>query len=179
MAIDTNVKTREPRKPQIPEPVREARQPDRNSITVGGRTFTRDIHTMNSASLSPYDIPEEVKPPGMTYQWKRRSVAGQVDDSYLGDLQRRGWQFVPADRHPGRAVEHDGLVLMEIPTQWLRESEERDRRAAQAERRNGKPDFSPSNGFERRAVRGLMGGRHEAPGRADPSLQPVLSTIDE
>lgn len=184
MATDTTLAkapAREARKPMTSaEPIREARKPDRAEVTVGGRVFSRDILTSQRAFASPYDIPRDIWPAGVEYQWKRKSVAGQEDGPYLADLQRRGWQFVPADRHPGYPIEHEGLVLMEIPAQWLEEYRARERMEAQSARRNGTADFNPANGFERRAGgRGLQGGRHEAPGRVDPSLKPMLQTIDE
>jgi hypothetical protein len=183
MALDTEITKpkREPRQPAVaPEPVREARKPDRGEIILpDGRVFKRDVHTVTSGSLSPYESVAGLAPPGITYQWKRQSVAGQEDTAYLSDLQRRGWMFVPTDRHPGHVTKHEGLVLMEIPTQWLEEAAELDRRRARAERYNTKANLDLPSGFRPAAVRGLEGGRHEAAGRVDSSLAPALTRIDE
>lgn len=154
-----------------------------SEVTIGGRVFTRESGAAVQSAASPYEaITREMWPDGVTYQWKRESTAGQADESYMSGLRRLGWQFVPADRHPGYVVRHEGLVLMEIPTVWLEEFNARDRRLAAAERFN-KADFDPDRvkGFERRAGRGgLDGGRHERMEAVDPSLLPELPrSIDE
>jgi hypothetical protein len=70
-------------------------------------------------------IPPEIMPNGMTYEWKTKEVLGRPNVTGMSSYQRRGWEFVPAERHPGRwtpegtqgPLELDGMVLMEIPTE--------------------------------------------------------------
>ena len=69
------------------------------------------------------DIPRELWPDGMRYEWKTYSVLGQHQARRFGRFQSRGWEPVPASRHPGLFheigyqgfLEYDGLVLCERP----------------------------------------------------------------
>jgi len=61
-------------------------------------------------------------PDGWTYEWKRRSVMGWEDHSYMSNLTRTGWEAVQSSRHPEMmpkgytgSIERDGQVLMERP----------------------------------------------------------------
>jgi hypothetical protein len=62
-------------------------------------------------------------PDGWTYEWKRRTIAGQEDPAYQVALARTGWTEVPASRHPEmmpiaggyKTIERKGQVLMERP----------------------------------------------------------------
>ena len=62
-------------------------------------------------------------PEGWVYNWKRNTVHNQPDPSYNAALARRGWEPVPAARHPEMvsiedrdgAVMRKGMVLMERP----------------------------------------------------------------
>lgn len=61
-------------------------------------------------------------PDGWTYEWKRKSVMGYEDQSYMSGLERTGWEPVQASRHPEMmpkgytgAIERDGQILMERP----------------------------------------------------------------
>lgn len=61
-------------------------------------------------------------PDGWVYEWKRRTVMGWEDPSYMSNLERAGWEPVPASRHPEMmpkgytgSIERDGQILMERP----------------------------------------------------------------
>lgn len=61
-------------------------------------------------------------PDGWTYEWKRRTVMGWEDHSYMSNLTRTGWEPVQASRHPEMmpkgytgSIERDGQILMERP----------------------------------------------------------------
>jgi hypothetical protein len=63
-------------------------------------------------------------PDGWTYEWKRKTVMGWEDPSYMSNLTRTGWEPVPASRHPEMmtkghvgSIERDGQVLMERPAE--------------------------------------------------------------
>lgn len=70
-----------------------------------------------------FDVPEEIIPEGMRYQWHRVEVTGKPDTKRMADAIRNGWRDVPAERHDGRwmprgctgAIEIDGQRLMELP----------------------------------------------------------------
>ena len=75
-------------------------------------------------------IPDGAVPEGWTYEWKRRLLLGQEDPAYMVSLRLRGWEPVPAERHPemmptnwqGEIIERKGLVLMERPTEIVDET---------------------------------------------------------
>lgn len=160
---------------------REQRKPERSQeVNVDGRVFTREVSTSSLASADPLSsIPRSEWPSGVTYQWKRESTVGQTDEANLKAMQRLGWQFVPADRHPGHLVRYEGLVLMEIPTVWLNEMEKADRDRAGRERFHAQPEFQPHQGIEVGASVGNLRGARIGPAEAtDPGLRPAL-TIDE
>lgn len=187
---DTNVVARAPAnrlkredtdKPARPEPARAPARPGvmefKHPLT--GEIITRGIGNSND---SPYFIPESIKPEGMTYEWKRKSVYGEEDKANLLSLQRNGWREVPADRHPERAVELDGLVLMECPTEFVLMAREEERRAAGADRRPRKPQTQLPSGFtdEHPSVRAANFARSTGRERTDPSLRPTYApSIDE
>ena len=75
-------------------------------------------------------------PDGWSYEWKMRTVLGAEDPAHQVALQRKGWEMVPASRHPemmplgytGTMIIRKGMVLMERPlviTQEARDIENR------------------------------------------------------
>ena len=84
------------------------------------------------------EFPMLAAPDGWTYEWKRKSVMGQEDPAHMTDLLRKGWEPVPASRHPemmptdstNLAVERKGMVLMERPTELVEEARLIERRRA-------------------------------------------------
>jgi hypothetical protein len=77
-------------------------------------------------------------PAGWTYEWKRHLVAGQEDPTHMVELLRDGWEAVPTSRHPEMmpgqgnypTIIRKGMILMERPTELVREAKEIDRRKA-------------------------------------------------
>jgi hypothetical protein len=84
------------------------------------------------------DIPRNLWPPGMRYEWKTLSVFGQQQSRRFGRFQSKGWEPVPASRHPGLFhpvghegyIEYDGLVLCERPEEMCQMVEEREHQKA-------------------------------------------------
>jgi hypothetical protein len=84
------------------------------------------------------EFPLPPSPEGWTYEWKRKSVMGQEDPAHMTDLLRKGWEPVPASRHPEmmpsgntyESVERKGMVLMERPTELVEEARQIERRRA-------------------------------------------------
>ena len=76
------------------------------------------------------DFPLPPSPDGWTYEWKRKTVMGQEDPAHMTDLLRKGWEPVPAYRHPEmmpsgstyESVERKGMILMERPTELVEEA---------------------------------------------------------
>lgn len=77
-----------------------------------------------------FDFDKSRVPEGMTYGWKRISVAGGEDTEHKILCEMNGWTPVPANRHPELAgrnptdapIVRGGLMLMELPTPWAEES---------------------------------------------------------
>lgn len=79
-------------------------------------------------------------PDGWEYNWKRKSVMGYEDPAYLNNLERTGWEAVPATRHPEMmqkgytgSIERDGQILMERPKEISDEVRHRDLIRARAQ----------------------------------------------
>lgn len=83
-------------------------------------------------------IPQDIIPDGWTYEWKRYSTYNEIDSSHIREMERKGWAFVPAERHPqmvaigdkGNIILRKGLVLMERPTEIVDEARLIERRRA-------------------------------------------------
>ena len=84
----------------------------------------------NSASEDPFYIPLEEIPPGLSYEWKRWALAGQVDPFYIADMRTQGWEPVNPKAHPnwlppGYNEPHiikGGMILMERPEELTLEA---------------------------------------------------------
>jgi len=81
-----------------------------------------------------YD-PKDKIPSGMTYAWVRESTLNEPDPDNMTDRMIRGWQPVPANRHPEmvppplpgyegmevQVIRRGGLILCECPTRDVEE----------------------------------------------------------
>ena len=69
-------------------------------------------------------------PEGWTYEWKAKSILGQVNHAHMTELYRMGWEEVPTQRHPEEMpfdgnypiIERKGMVLMQRPTVIVEEA---------------------------------------------------------
>lgn len=80
-------------------------------------------------------VPKEKIPHGMTYSWVRESTLNEPDPDNMTDRMIRGWQPVPASRHPEMVppplpgyegmevtvIRRGGLILCECPTRDVEE----------------------------------------------------------
>jgi hypothetical protein len=106
--------TEETVRPQMRvDSVREAEEYARQVIENLGDSFEQ---------TDEFYVDHNVIPDGWAYEWKRVSVAGQLDEHYMTGLLRQGWRAVPASRHPEMmpagakgAIQKKGLQLMEWP----------------------------------------------------------------
>lgn len=127
-----------PRRVPSREPARDARG---NIVVVGrdGETLSR---RRKDDGKDIFDIPEELKEPGWSYQWCAVSINGNSDILLDQNLMfaENGWRAVPASRWEGRFMPrgHKGPIirgqqmLMERPESLTREAEEENyRKAAQ------------------------------------------------
>lgn len=99
-------------------------------------------------------------PDGWSYEWKTRTILGAEDPAHQVSLARRGWEIVPASRHPelmpmgykGADITRKGMVLMERPLEITQEAQRKALLVARTQMRDKEAQLSqPSrNGeFER------------------------------
>ena len=98
-------------------------------------------------------------PDGWSYEWKRETVLGQPDPSYQVTLAQRGWEPVPASRHPelvppgwaGAHIPRKGCLLMERPEEITDEVRAQDDRRAREQVRQKEAQLggAPAGTFER------------------------------
>jgi hypothetical protein len=83
-------------------------------------------------------VPKDKIPSGMTYAWVRESTLNEPDPDNMTDRMIRGWQPVPANRHPEMVppplpgyegmevtvIRRGGLILCECPTRDVQERNE-------------------------------------------------------
>lgn len=110
---------------------------------------------------SPDDfyIPASDVPAGWTYEWKRKTLLGQEDPAYQVQLAQRGWEPVPAYRHPsympvgykGATIERKGMILMERPLEITQEARDFEIRKARNQVRQKEAQLAgaPEGQFER------------------------------
>jgi len=67
-------------------------------------------------------------PDGWSYEWKRRTVMGWEDPTYMSMMARTGWDPVDVSRHMhmmpkghSGAIEREGMVLCERPAEITQE----------------------------------------------------------
>jgi hypothetical protein len=72
------------------------------------------------------------QPDGWDYQWIMTNVAGKDEPQHMTSMRRRGWDPVPADRHPNIMVDQAGMRLCERPLEITQEARARDLRNARA-----------------------------------------------
>lgn len=67
-------------------------------------------------------VPEELKKPELSYEWKRETTMGQRDTEHQVDLASNHWRAVPATDMPGMmpadhtgTINRGGMVLMSRP----------------------------------------------------------------
>jgi len=104
-------------------------------------------------------VPAHEIPDGWTYEWKRKSVLGQEDAAHQIALARKGWEPVPASRHPSfmpdggnfNTIERKGMILMERPAEVTEEARQIEMRRArmQVRQKEEQLNSAPSGQFER------------------------------
>lgn len=104
-------------------------------------------------------IDPAIIPDGWEYQWKTWTVLGAENPSYQVSLQHRGWESVPASRHPemmptgwkGNTIDRDGMRLMEQPKVIADEARVRDLITArnQVGQKEAQLSGTPQGTFER------------------------------
>lgn len=160
------IEVRQPMRPPLREDDPRARAAKR-AAEVRGNIGSLD-EGVDDFYINPAEIPD-----GWTYEWKRKTIAGQEDPAYAVALARMGWEPVPADRHPSMmptggkyaTIERKGMVLMERPKELSDEARMIELKKARQQVNNKKSQLgsAPDGQF----------------GREHASVQPKISTSYE
>jgi hypothetical protein len=113
------------------------------------------------ASVDEFLIPDHLKHPEWTMEWKRWSVYNAEDHGYINQCLQTGWTFVPANR-PGfqiflprgwkeNYVLKKGMVLMERPAEITRmvNNRQEDEANAQVRRKEQQIGEAPPGTLQR------------------------------
>lgn len=116
---------------------------------------------LGSMDEAPDDffIPPSDVPNGWCYEWKRKTLLGQEDPAYQVQLAQKGWEPVPAYRHPsympvgykGQTIERKGMILMERPLEITEEARNFELRKARNQVRQKEAQLAgaPEGQFDR------------------------------
>ena len=147
----------------IPEMRKEMRPPMREEdprTRAARRAAEIRNHVGNmDEGTDEFYIPTELIPDGWTYEWKRKTVMGQEDPAHQVALARKGWEPVPASRHPSfmpdgggyNTIERKGMILMERPAEVTEEARliEQRRARLQVRQKEEQLNSAPQGQFER------------------------------
>ena len=122
--------------------------------------LNRHASDLNDDGTDEYYIELGIIPDGWSYEWKTRTILGAEDPAHQVALARKGWESVPASRHPermpmgykGGEITRKGMVLMERPLEITQDARNAELRKARMQMRDKEAQLSqPSrNGeFER------------------------------
>lgn len=95
-------------------------------------------------------------PDGWSYEWKTRTILGAEDPAHQVALARKGWEIVPASRHPelmpmsykGVEITRKGMVLMERPMEITQEAKDASLRRARMQMRDKEAQLTQAKGGE-------------------------------
>lgn len=152
-----------PRKHPIETMPAPAEQPDSNDPRARAAARAAQLREHLGEGLGEgtdeFYIDPDIIPDGWSYEWKRETVLGQPDPSYQVALAQRGWEPVPASRHPhlvppgwtGVHILRKGCILMERPKEITDEVRAQDNRRAreQVRQKEAQLGAAPPGTFER------------------------------
>ena len=146
------------RPPIRPVPPHESMSPrERAEARIAQlRDHDRDIA---DEGQDEFFIEPGIIPDGWSYEWKTRTILGLEDPAHQVALARKGWESVPASRHPelmpmgytGAEITRKGMVLMERPLQITEEVRAAELRRARLQMRSKEEQLAQAGGgqFER------------------------------
>ena len=104
-------------------------------------------------------IDPAIIPDGWSYEWKAVTILGAENPGYQVHIARKGWEAVPAYRHPemmpmgykGASIDRKGMRLMERPKEITDDAVMRDKQRARDQVRQKEQQLSgaPPGTFER------------------------------
>lgn len=109
-------------------------------------------HSDTDAGSDEFFVEPGIIPDKWSYEWKTKTVLGAEDPAHQVALQRKGWEVVPASRHPemmplgytGVMIIRKGMVLMERPLEITEEAREIEYRRARLQVRAKEDQLSAS-----------------------------------
>jgi hypothetical protein len=117
--------------------------PEDHMARAARRMAELEEHGSLDDSADKFFIPPNIIPDGWSYEYKQFTVLGKEDPSYQVFLRQKGWEPVPADRHPelmplghsGGTILRDGMILMERPLAATEKAKRRDYQTARDQMR--------------------------------------------
>jgi hypothetical protein len=111
---------------------------------------------LNDDGTDEYYIELGIIPEGWSYEWKTRTILGAEDPAHQVALARKGWETVPASRHPelmpvgykGAEITRKGMVLMERPMEITQEARNVELRRARMQMRDKEAQLTQAKGGE-------------------------------
>ena len=120
-------------------------------------------------SANRFDIDESRIPPGMSYEWKRKTIMGMEDTESMANYEMNGWVAVPPSRHPEimgmrqtqvREILRGGLLLMERPKEITAQARDIE-------------DFEARNQVATQMQRLRLNGHRAGGGKITTSYEPI------
>jgi hypothetical protein len=154
--IPVNKSGRPPMRPTDPATSKAEEDPVARAARRAAELRSHDDMT---ETTDEYFIEPGIIPQGWSYEWKRKTVLGAEDPAHQVALARRGWEIVPASRHPemmplgytGVEITRKGMVLMERPLEITEEVRAAELRKARLQVRAKEEQLTaaPQGQFER------------------------------
>ena len=148
---------------ETPRPVSYAEEDPRTRAARRAAELREHLGSMDQGTDEFY-IDPRIIPDGWSYEWKRHTTLGMQDPSYQVSIAQRGWEAVPASRHPelmpdnyaGGTIERKGMLLMERPLEITKEVQELEKRKAREQVGNKEAQLAgqpagPNSPFEARS----------------------------
>lgn len=109
-------------------------------------------HSDTDDGTDEFFVEPGIIPDGWSYEWKVKTVLGAEDPAHQVALQRKGWEIVPASRHPemmplgytGNMITRKGMILMERPLSITEEARMAEHRRARLQVRAKEEQLSAS-----------------------------------
>lgn len=137
----------------------QVREEDPRARAARRAAEIRNHSNPDDEGVDEFYIDPNIIPPGWDYEWKRRTVWNEENASYQVQLQLKGWEPVPASRHPQympdgnrhSIIERKGMVLMERPTEISEAARQAEMRKArmQVRAKEEQLNHAPSGTFDR------------------------------
>jgi hypothetical protein len=148
MSDDDFQKVTKTTRPNIRSPMVKEEKPR----DAAARAAELKNHNDTDFGTDDFFVEPGIIPTGWSYEWKRHTVLGAEDPAHQVALARKGWEVVPASRHPemmplgytGVMILRKGVVLMERPLVITEEARSIEHRRARLQVRAKEEQLSAS-----------------------------------